>query len=278
MSNHKRNDADLSSQSLVTLDFHGTPITTFEVDGKPYVSLRSLCEAIGLSWSGQFEKVKRDPVLSSVVRVIRTTGSDGKSYEMTSLPLDMVQGWFFKIDSNRVRESLKERVILFQRECYPALNSYWSRGVAVRPAIMRDDLDGIVTGLSPAVTNAIGGVVKKVVRKALGEGVEQMIEQRLSRDPRIGAVTAVPALQVAVEQGAKKRPRGFVQRVSNALSRFCESQPKFAVLRDVYGRKLFPREAINEWIAKGGWGPLKDHLDRKGGQTVMRLVPKGGDK
>ncbi|KXJ55845.1 MAG: hypothetical protein AXW12_09540 [Thalassospira sp. Nap_22] len=273
MHEHSENNPNLSSQSLVTLDFHGTSITTFEVDGKPYVSLRSLCEAIGLSWSGQFEKVKRDPVLSSVVRVIRTTGSDGKSYEMTSLPLDMVQGWFFKIDSNRVRESLKERVILFQRECYPALNSYWSRGIAVK-----DDLDGLITGLSPDVERLFGGIVKKVIRKALGEGVEQMIEQRLSRDPRIGAVTAVPALQVAVEQGAKRRPRGFVQRVSNALSRFCESHPNFAVLRDVYGRKLFPREAINEWLAKGGWGPMKDHLDRKGGQQVFTLVPKGGDK
>ncbi|MDM7975213.1 MULTISPECIES: phage antirepressor N-terminal domain-containing protein [Thalassospira] len=267
---------NLSSQTVVTLDFHGSKIATFEADGKPHVALRSVCDAIGLSWAGQREKVLRDPVLSSTVRVTRTVAEDGRLREMSALPLDMLQGWLFKIDASRVRASLRPRVIMFQRECYHALSAYWSRGVAVQPAILRDDLDGLVTGLSPDVERVIGGIIKKVIIKALDDRLDGMIEDRLARDPRMGAVTAIPALLVAIERGVAKRPRGFIQAVSNALTRYCESSPHFTIHRDVYGRKLFPREAINEWIAKGGWGPMKDRLDRKcGGQSVLRLVGKG---
>ncbi|WP_296988168.1 phage antirepressor N-terminal domain-containing protein [Thalassospira sp. UBA1131] len=267
---------NLSSNEVISLDFHGSQIATFEVDGTPYVALRSVCEAIGIAWNGQFEKVKRDPVLSSTVRVTRTVAEDGRLREMSALPLDMLQGWLFKIDASRVRSSLRTRVIMFQRECYRALSAYWSHGVAAQPAILRDDLDGLVTGLSPDVERVIGGIFKKVIIKALDDRLDGMIEDRLARDPRMGAVTAIPALQVAVERGVAKRPRGFVQAVSNALTRYCECSTRFTVHRDVYGRKLFPREAINEWLAKGGWGPLKDRLDRQtGGQNVLRLVDKG---
>lgn len=273
MSDHTQSSTDLSSQSLVTLDFHGNSLVTFQHDGEPFVAMRSVCEGMGLNWAGQHTKLS-DQKDKFTCMDIHTHDTLGRKQIMLSMPVRKLPLWLASVNPNKIKdEEKRQRIVLYQEESAIALHDYWTQGVAVK-----GDLDGIVTGLSPAVKTALGGLVKGIVLKALGEGVEQMIEQRLSRDPRIGAVTAVPALQVAVEQGAKKRPRGFVQRVSNALSRFCESQPKFAVLRDVYGRKLFPREAINEWIAKGGWGPLKDHLDRKGGQTVMRLVPKGGDK
>lgn len=272
MHEHSENTPNLSSQSLVTLDFHGNNLVTFQHDGEPFVAMRSVCEGMGLDWASQYVKLSKSAVFNHCD--ITTVGADGKQREMTSMPVRKLPLWLASVNPNKIKdEEKRQRIVLYQEESAIALHDYWMQGVAVK-----GDLDGIVTGLSPAVTKAIGGVVKGIVLKALGEGVEQMIEQRLSRDPRIGAVTAVPALQVAVEQGAKRRPRGFVQRVSNALSRFCESHPNFAVLRDVYGRKLFPREAINEWLAKGGWGPMKDHLDRKGGQQVFTLVPKGGDQ
>ncbi|MEE3046657.1 MAG: phage antirepressor N-terminal domain-containing protein [Pseudomonadota bacterium] len=258
---------------LVVLDFHGSKITTFEVDGKPYVAMRSVCEAIGIAWNGQFEKVKRDPVLSSVVRVTRTTGADGKSYEMSALPLEMMQGWLFKIDAARVRKSLRSRVIMFQRECYPALNAYWSDGVAVRK-------DGFhMDAIREMVKEMVVEFATQAMMEFTKQVMPQMIEHHLSRNPQVGAVTSVPALQVAIENGVKKRPRGFIQAVSNALTRFCESSPHFTIHRDVYGRKLFPREAINAWLAKGGWGPLKDRLDRQvEGQSVFNLVQGGKQK
>lgn len=264
---------DLSSQSLVTLDFHGNSLVTFQHDGEPFVAMRSVCEGMGLDWSTQHKKIA-DQVEKFSCGHITTTGRDGKQYQMLSMPVRKLPLWLASVNPNKIKdEEKRQRIVLYQEESAIALHDYWTQGVAVK-----GDLDGIVTGLSPAVTKAIGGVVKGIVLKALGEGVEQMIEQRLARDPRMGAVTAIPAIEVAIDRGVKRRPRGFVLRISNALTRFCEGKTGYVIHRDVYGRKLFPRQAINEWLAKGGWGPLNDLLDRKGGQTVMRLVPKGGDK
>ena len=99
----------------------------------------------------------------------------------------------------------------------------------------------------------------------------------VAHDPRIGAVTAIPALQVAIERKADKRPRGFVQRISNALLRHCKRDTRWTTHRDGYGRKLFARPAIDDWLESGGWGPLKAYLDRKGGRTVFTLAPKEDD-
>lgn len=137
-----------------------------------------------------------------------------------------------------------------------------------RDSVVHGDIDNLIT---QKVVEAMTAFAEKIM--------PQMIEHHLSRNPQVGAVTSVPALQVAIENGVKKRPRGFIQAVSNALTRFCESRPHFTIHRDVYGRKLFPREAINAWLAKGGWGPLKDRLDRQvEGQSVFNLVQGGKQK
>jgi hypothetical protein len=272
MHEHTHKDTDLSSKSLVTLDFHGNSLVTFQHDGEPFVAMRSVCEGMGLDWASQYVKLKNSPVLMCCD--ITTHDSIGRKQSMSALPVRKLPLWLASVNPNKIKdEEKRQRIVLYQEESAIALHDYWTQGVAVK-----GDLDGIVTGLSPEVAKSIGGIVKGIVMKALGEGIEQMIDQRLARDPRMGAVTAIPAIEVAIDRGVKRRPRGFVLRVSNALTRFCEGKADYVIHRDVYGRKLFPRQAINEWLAKGGWGPLSDALDLKGGQSVMRLVPKGGDK
>ena len=264
---------DLSSKSLVTLDFHGNSLVTFQHDGEPFVAMRSVCEGMGLNWAGQHTKLS-DQKDKFTCMDIHTHDTLGRKQVMLSMPVRKLPLWLASVNPNKIKdEEKRQRIVLYQEESAIALHDYWTQGVAIK-----GDLDGIVTGLSPEVAKSIGGIVKGIVMKALGEGIEQMIDQRLTRDPRMSAVTAIPAIEVAIDRGVKRRPRGFVLRISNALTRFCEGKADYVIHRDVYGRKLFPRQAINEWLAKGGWGPLSDLLDRKGGQSVMRLVPKGGDK
>lgn len=56
---------------------------------------------------------------------ITSTGSDGKNYEMTSLPLRFVFGWLFTIDANQVKEESRATVIKYQLECYNALYDHF---------------------------------------------------------------------------------------------------------------------------------------------------------
>jgi hypothetical protein len=41
--------------------------------------------------------------------------------ELLSLPLEYLPGWLFGVNASRVRPELKERIMLYRRECYRAL-------------------------------------------------------------------------------------------------------------------------------------------------------------
>jgi hypothetical protein len=90
-------------------------------DGDKLVAVKPICEALGVAYSSQLQKLKIDPILSSVVLLNNTTGADGKSYEMVTIPLKYVFGWLFRIDSRNVKEEVRENVLKYQTECYEVL-------------------------------------------------------------------------------------------------------------------------------------------------------------
>jgi hypothetical protein len=110
-----------------TLLFYGDNLVAFEVlegeQPKVYVPLKLINDHLGLSWAGQFERVKRDPVLSEVVQGIRVTrtATEGGSQTMLALPIEYLNGWLFGVNANRLKAELREKVIRYQRECYLAL-------------------------------------------------------------------------------------------------------------------------------------------------------------
>ncbi len=65
-----------------TVEFCGDEITTalvkLDEHFQMYVPLRPICKYLGLSWSGQFERINRDPVLSGEVRFVRVTRTNGR--------------------------------------------------------------------------------------------------------------------------------------------------------------------------------------------------------
>ena len=151
--------------------------------------------------------------------------------------------------------------------------------IAVYMAVRRGEVS-TAAGVSRMLAHKVAGLERgmDLILHSLKDCAHRMDGLIVAHDARMGAVTAIPALQVAMERKAQKRPRGgFVQRVSNALSRHCERDTRWTIHRDGYGRKLFARPAIDDWLERGGWGPLKEYLDLKGGQTVFTLVPKGDE-
>lgn len=110
--------------------------------------------------------------------------------------------------------------------------------------------------------STLGGIVKAVVGKqikdALTELAPQIIAAQLAADPRIAAVDAVPALQVAIDAKVPKAGRRpIVKTISDSLSRH-SAERGHIVRRDARGTKLFAVNAVNEWRLQGG-----DSLIRK---------------
>lgn len=80
------------------ISFHGQTVPVFTQNNQHYVAMKPICENIGLEWGSQFNKIKRHPVISSTIFMMKTVGTDGKSREMLCLPLDYLNGWLFGVD------------------------------------------------------------------------------------------------------------------------------------------------------------------------------------
>lgn len=111
---------------IVTTSFHGTELYAFHLGSIVYVALKPIVRGMGLDWSAQFRRVQRDPILSEGVAMMAMPFGPGGPQQSVCLRLDLVHGWLFTIDSTRVRDDLRERVQLYQRECYDVLFRHFS--------------------------------------------------------------------------------------------------------------------------------------------------------
>ena len=100
-----------------------TEIVTVAADGKAFFSPRHLCDALGIAWQGQHEKIKNDEVLSSVVKLIVTTAADGKNYKTTMLPIEFLSGWLFTI--KKVRPEVQQKLNMFRAEAFHVLDLWF---------------------------------------------------------------------------------------------------------------------------------------------------------
>ncbi len=112
---------------ILTVNFRGDDLFGFREDDGTFLALKPMVEAMGLMWPGQYERVNRDPVLSQGIRVMRIPFGRGGAQETLCIKLEMVNGWLFGIDSGRIKdEAVRERVILYQRECYQVLHDHFT--------------------------------------------------------------------------------------------------------------------------------------------------------
>ena len=123
---------DLVQIKPQTIVFNNQKLITFEKDGIQYTAIKPICENIGIDWVSQYKRIQRDEVLSSTMVIMTIVAEDGKQREMVSLPIQMLNGWLFGVDSKRVKsEQAKEYLFKYKMECYQALNNYWQDGIAV---------------------------------------------------------------------------------------------------------------------------------------------------
>jgi hypothetical protein len=130
------------------VEFYGDELTAVRsADGTIFVPVRPICRVLGVNWDAQRRRIQRDPVLSGQAQGVVVTTTPGGRQEMTCLPLDYIRGFLFGINANRVKRELRDRVILYQRECYHVLAEAFEDGrLTSSPAF-----DDLLQTDSPAV-------------------------------------------------------------------------------------------------------------------------------
>jgi hypothetical protein len=128
------------------IPFNGDEIMAITKDGKKFVVPKQICENLGLSWSGQFEKIKRDSVLKDAIRVIpipqkNPSGSGFINQETLALPLEYLNGWLFGIDDTRVKEAIRPKIIDYKKQCYIVLYEYFNKGASIDVNRLEEDIE-----------------------------------------------------------------------------------------------------------------------------------------
>ena len=104
---------------------NGISLQVVTSEREQLVAVKPVCEILGVSLQGQLEKLKSHPVFSSVIKMVFTTGGDGKKYEMACIPLQFFPGWLFTINPDNVKEEARENLIKYQLECNKVLFDYF---------------------------------------------------------------------------------------------------------------------------------------------------------
>lgn len=124
---------------IITVNFRGDDLYGFENDDGIFVALKPIVESMGMDWNGQYQRVKRDPILAEGMCVMHIPFGRGGAQEAVCLKMDLVNGWLFTIDSGRIKdEAVREKVIIYQRECYGVLFKHFYKGAQEDPLVIED--------------------------------------------------------------------------------------------------------------------------------------------
>lgn len=232
-----------------TVIFYDDEITAVvvDVDGEQvvYVPLRPICEYLGVTWQGQLQRIKRDPVLSEVASSVNVTFTQGlRSQEVICLPLRYLNGWLFGINANRIKEEFRERLIRYQKECYEVLAQAFQ---------------------SPAARPDTSATLMQVYE--MGKAIMQMAQEQMEFDRRL-AITEGRVDQAAVVVGdLRKRVTAIEQTLAGGRVVTDEQASQISQAVKAIALALGKKSGRNEF------GAVYGELFRRFGITSYKLLP-----
>lgn len=132
-----------------TVLFYEDEITAVitEKDGRRqvYIPVRPICDRLGLDWSAQLQRLRRDMILSKEMSGVVVTPTPLSKFanpqDMICIPLEFLQGWLFGVNASRVKEEIRPTLLQYQRECYRVLYEATQEGrLSTTPDVDFDDL------------------------------------------------------------------------------------------------------------------------------------------
>jgi len=127
------------------VDFYGDEIVAVlaEVEGQRqvYVPIKPLCDYLGLAWSSQLQRLKRDEVLADALNNVSLMDAEvGQRYTVVCLALEFLPGWLFGITTSRVRADLQAKITRYRRECYRILWQAFQTDIATMMSTEGEEL------------------------------------------------------------------------------------------------------------------------------------------
>lgn len=151
------------STEVARVPFHGMEILTIKEAIEIHVAMKDVCDGIGLDWVSQHKKISAHPVLGPALAIsTMQVPGDTQRRDIATLPIKHIHGWLMTINPNRVKESIREPLIDYQRECFSVLHNYWTKGVAINHRKVAEfvDLQNLASRLRVEVSEQHNPVVR----------------------------------------------------------------------------------------------------------------------
>lgn len=122
-SQHMQSSHTLDAAHAQPFVFHETTIDVAQNNGDLWVSIRRVCEAIGLEFAAQLVKLKAR--IWARIESISMVGPDGRVRDTAMLHLDSLPMWLATIEPSRVAPEARKKLEVFQVECAKALRDHF---------------------------------------------------------------------------------------------------------------------------------------------------------
>jgi hypothetical protein len=105
-----------------SIEFYGDQLLAVQEPGtqRVFVPVARLCENLGVDRASQVQRLQDHGVLSSGLMTLRLQ-TPGGFQETLCLRLDLVPYWLAQINARRVRRAIRDKLVLYQRECAAVL-------------------------------------------------------------------------------------------------------------------------------------------------------------
>jgi hypothetical protein len=110
------------------VDFYGDELTAARIGRDIFVSVRQLCDALGLDRASQARRIRRDEILKDGYQGSVMVTSPGGQQRTGMLRVDMVPFWLAKVDISRVRDDIKPKLVKYQKEVVKVLWEAFQEG------------------------------------------------------------------------------------------------------------------------------------------------------
>ena len=117
---------------LVKVAFNNEELLAVVSENKQYVSIAPICNFIGLSANRQKAKLKSDPTYEAKLLKVQTKGG---GQEVFCIPLDKLNGWLFSINPNKTKPEVREKLIVYKKECFRVLYEHFNKKATVQCAL-----------------------------------------------------------------------------------------------------------------------------------------------
>ncbi len=215
-------------------------------DGRVYVSIRQMCQALGLNAQAQTRRIQRQPILNDGYWGVAMMATPGGMQKTQVLRVDLVPLWLSGIDTGRVNDEIRPKLIRFQKEAATVLWEAFQEGRLT----MNTPFDELLSQMDNEAVQAykIAQAVMKLAQNQI------LMEARL-----IGRIDDHEQRLEALEAQAQSPKHAVTEDQASQISQAVKT---VAI-------------ALGKQTKRNEFGAVYGEMYRKFGVTSYKLLPAG---